>query len=207
MRQPYVLPESIRSFHDYFNLTASVELIAEALGYQFHRSALALPSTVEEPVWVSALGDRLTRILPHIALDSEAARRELLIAPVLVELTAALGLELRIEFDVRVSERLHGDLDYLLQTGDHRLLVVEAKNADTSRGMSQLVAEIAALDQWMISEEPILYGALSTGDLWRFARLDRGTKTITQDVNLFRVPADLAELSRVLVGILSNATH
>ncbi|WP_309716584.1 hypothetical protein [Armatimonas sp.] len=55
-----------------------------------------------------------------------------------------------------------------------------------------------------ISEEPVLYGALSAGDIWRFAHLERRTKTITQDVNLFRVSADLAELSRVLVGILEG---
>jgi hypothetical protein len=202
MKKPFVFPTSIKSFHDYFNLTASTETIAEALGYQFNRAALVLPSSTDEPVWVPALGERLRRILPHIALDSEAARRELLIAPVLVELTAALGLELRIEFDVQVSEQLHGDLDYLLQTKKHRLLVVEAKNADTSRGMSQLVAELAALDQWTVSDEPVLYGALSTGDIWRFVHLERSPKIITQDVNLFRVPADLGELARVLVGIL-----
>ncbi len=202
MRPPLVLPESVKSFHDYFNLTAPTETISEALGYGFERATLSLPQSDEIPGWVATLSERLTRILPHIALDSEAARRELLIAPVLVELTASLGLELRIELDVHVSAQLHGDLDYLLHTATHRLLVVEAKQGDTSRGMSQLVAELAALDQWTTSPEPVLYGALSTGDLWRFARLERTEKTITQDVNLFRVPADLPELARVLVGIL-----
>ena len=202
MRQPYVLPENIRSFHDYFNLTAPTEAISEALGYPFEQASLVLPLSDAVPDWAAPLAERFRRLLPNIRLDSEAARRELLISPILIELTTTLDLKLRIELGVNVSGQLHGDLDYLLQTRDHRLLVVEAKQGDTSRGMSQLVAEIAALDQWTDSEETVLYGALSTGDLWRFARLDRETKTITQDVNLFRVPADLAELSRVLVGIL-----
>lgn len=203
MRQPFVLPTAIRSFHDYYNLTASAEGIAEALGYTFEQASLTLPQAEGVPVWVAPLAERLQRLLPNIALDSEAARRELLISPVLIEVTNALGLKLRLEFEVNVSKQLQGTLDYLLQTKEHRLLVVEAKNADTSRGMSQLVAEIVALDQWMLSDDTVLYGALSTGDIWRFARLERGTKCITQDVNLFRVPADLEELSRVLVGVLS----
>ena len=96
----------------------------------------------------------------------------MLISPLLIELTTTLNLKLRIELDVHVSKQLQGDLDYLLQSAEHGLLVVEAKQGDTARGMSQLVAEIAALDQWTASEEPVLYGALSTGDLWRFARLE-----------------------------------
>lgn len=203
MRQPFVLPESIRSFHDYFNLNASTDTIAEALGFTLQRAALSLPHAEETPSWVEPLAARLLRLLPHVALDSEAARREVLIAPVLAELTAALAAELRIEWEVDAGAQLHGSLDYLLQTRDRRLLVVEAKNADTSRGMSQLVAEMAALDVWTTSEEPVLYGALSTGDVWRFARLERATRTLVQDINLFRVPADLPELARALVGILT----
>ena len=204
MKKPFVIPTSVKSFHDYFNLTASTETIATALGYTFQQASLMLPQSEAIPEWTVPLQERLRRLLINITLDSESARREFLIAPVLIELSNALNLKLRSELDVNVSDQLHGDLDYLLQTKEHRLLVVEAKQGDTSRGMSQLVAEIAALDQWTISEEPVLYGALSTGDIWRFAHLERGTKTITQDVNLFRVPADLTELSRVLVGILQG---
>jgi hypothetical protein len=45
MRPPLVLPESVKSFHDYFNLTAPTKRIAEALGYGFERTALALPQS------------------------------------------------------------------------------------------------------------------------------------------------------------------
>lgn len=40
------------------------------------------------------------------------------------------------------------------------------------------------------------------GELWRFGRLDRATQTITEDLNLYRVPADMIALGRALVGIL-----
>jgi hypothetical protein len=203
MRPLLILPASVTSFHDYFRLTAPTDAVTEALGYRFVRDNLQLPLTIFVPEWVSGLQTRFQKILPHITLDSELARRELLIAPILTEIVAAMGIELRIEFDISVSEQLHGDLDYYLEAQTN-LLVVEAKNADTSRGATQLIAEIAALDKWTTSKETMLYAALSTGETWRFFRLDRTAKTITQDLHLFRVPEDLTELSRVLVGILES---
>lgn len=46
--------------------------------------------------------------------------------------------------------------------------------------------------------------AVSTGVIWQFGNLQRQTKQITQDLNLYRVPADLEELLRILVAILSS---
>ncbi|MEO0455634.1 MAG: hypothetical protein AAF152_03500 [Cyanobacteria bacterium P01_A01_bin.114] len=48
-----------------------------------------------------------------------------------------------------------------------------------------------------------MYGAVTIGDVWQFGRLDRDTQQLTQDLNLFRVPADLKELVGILVGLLS----
>jgi hypothetical protein len=43
---------------------------------------------------------------------------------------------------------------------------------------------------------------ITIGDLWRFGRLDRAQKRILKDIDSFRVPSDLEELFRVLIGIL-----
>ncbi len=43
---------------------------------------------------------------------------------------------------------------------------------------------------------------ITIGEAWRFAILDRQRKEITQDINLYRVPADLVELVQMLVAIL-----
>ncbi|MEM9162668.1 MAG: hypothetical protein AAGC54_06310 [Cyanobacteria bacterium P01_F01_bin.4] len=51
---------------------------------------------------------------------------------------------------------------------------------------------------------PILYGAVTTGDIWKFGLLYREEKRIVQDINLYRVPADLEELLGILVNILKN---
>ncbi|MBC6420523.1 MAG: hypothetical protein GDA43_02440 [Hormoscilla sp. SP5CHS1] len=55
--------------------------------------------------------------------------------------------QLRIKYPLKVNDRLKGDLDYYLYTRSI-ILVVEAKNADLSRGFTQLAVELIALDIW-----------------------------------------------------------
>jgi hypothetical protein len=50
-----------------------------------------------------------------------------------------------------------------------------------------------------------LFGAVSVGNIWQFGILHRQTKQVLQDINLFRVPADLEDLLRVLVAILEGS--
>ena len=51
-------------------------------------------------------------------------------------------------------------------------------------------------------QEPILYGAISTGNIWQLGCFDQQAKVITQNFNLYRVPGDLEELLRILVRLL-----
>lgn len=71
--------------------------------------------------------------------------------------------------------------------------------------MRLLGVELIAIAQWLSSEKPILYGAVSMGNIWQFGVLHRQTKQIVQDLNLYRVPADLEDLLRVLVAILEDS--
>ncbi len=83
--------------------------------------------------------------------------------------------------------------------------MVEAKQADLSRGFTQLGAELIALDQFAEADSPVLYGAVSVGDVWRFGMLERQAKRITQDINLFSLPNDFDRLLATLTGILLGA--
>jgi hypothetical protein len=60
--------------------------------------------------------------------------------------------------------------------------------------ITQLAAELIALDSWTDSTAPILYRAVTTGDVWQLGSFDRITRVITQDLELYRVPTDLATL-------------
>ena len=84
---------------------------------------------------------------------------------------------------------------------NNTFLVVEAKNDDLARGFTQLAVQLIALNQWS-SEQSILYGAVTAGDIWKFGQLHRSEQRIVQDINLYRVPADFEDLMRILVAIL-----
>lgn len=73
--------------------------------------------------------------------------------------------------------------------------------------MTQLVAEIIALDQWeRTPEQPTLLGAVTTGKPWGFALLNRAKKHIDQGLESYRVPEDVEPLLRILVQTLAGNT-
>lgn len=178
------------------------DILAE-FNYSLKRTSLNLEQSTRELNRLTQLKSRITDSLPYISLTSEAARRELLIAPILLDLIYYTQAQLRIEYPLTVTEQLKGSLDYYLYT-ENKLLVVEAKNADLARGFTQLAVELIALDLWTDSDELVLKGAVSTGDIWQFGILQRELKQITQDINLYRVPADLEELMKILTAILQS---
>lgn len=138
-----------------------------------------------------------------MTLTTEAARREFLIAPIVRDLARFAQVKVRIEYPLQVSDQLQGTLDYYLHA-QQQLLVIEAKNADLERGFTQLATEMIALDQWSDSTSATLCGAVLIGNVWQFGLLHRATKHITQDLNLYRVPADLDDLLRILIAVLTT---
>ena len=149
-------------------------------------------------------------MLPFVPLTNELARREILISRVVTELIHYTQAELRIEYSLKVSNWLQGNLDYLLRLNtSNQLLVIEAKYEDLTRGFTQLVAELVALDQWegatTVSQQPILIGVVSTGTIWQFGRLDRTAKHFEQGINSYRVPEDLEQVMRILVAALKGS--
>ena len=49
-----------------------------------------------------------------------------------------------------------------------------------------------------------VYGAVTIGSFWVFGRLDVQAKLVTQDIGGYKVPDDVEDLVRVLVGILEG---
>ncbi|NMF83523.1 hypothetical protein [Nodosilinea sp. P-1105] len=204
MTKPSILePGKGYTFRNYFEMAYEPDDILAEFGIALERRSLTLPNASGNAEQIKALKSSLQRRLPYVSLTSEAARREILISPIVLALIDQTQAQLRIEYSVNVSEQLRGSLDYYLHT-DRSLLIIEAKNADLARGFTQLAVELIALDRWTTSEEPLLYGAVSTGDVWQFGRLHRQQRRIEQDLNLYRVPADLEELFQCLTGILAS---
>lgn len=200
-KRPILDPGKAYTFRNYYELNFEPDDILAEFDCSFSRRRLNLSKYDGELDRIEDLRGRIEESLSYISLTSEAARRELLIAPILIDLCHYSHCKLRIEYPIAIDDRLKGDLDYYLFS-DRSLLVIEAKNADLARGFTQLAVELIAVDEWTDSEAPILYGAVTTGDVWRFGLFHRQERLIEQDLELYKVPTDLEELLRILVAAI-----
>lgn len=190
------------TFQSYFELPYDPEEILAELGYSLIKKAVSLPKTTNSLEKLPELKQKIISFLPLISLNNETARRETLVSPLLLEVITYCQCQLKIEYAINVNDWLKGNLDYLLRSSQS-LLVIEAKNDDLTRGFTQLAVELIALSE-IEENTSLFYGTVTTGEIWRFGKLDRQQKQITQDLTLSRVPDDLEELGKILVGILQR---
>ena len=130
-----------------FELKIEVDELVAEFGYSLTRKRLNLPQYSGELDRLSELRERIEEVLPYVNLANEASRREILIAPVVLDLVHYTHAQLKIEYPIKVTEQLQGCFDYLLRT-QTRLLVIKAKQEDLSNGFTQLASELIALDLW-----------------------------------------------------------
>jgi hypothetical protein len=202
MAKPTILQEGQSyTFRSYFEMPYEADEILAELGYTLTRAELPLPRSAKTIEELPRLKQKLKTILQLVSLSNEAARREAIVAPILLEIACFCHCQMRIEYPLSVNSWLKGNLDYLLRSR-RSLLVVEAKHDDLTRGFTQLAAELIALSE--AEDREVLYGAVTIGEIWRFGQLDRRERSIIQDIESFRVPGDLENLASVLVGILEG---
>ncbi len=120
------------------------------------------------------------------AIGTEKARSEFIIAPILAELTELthhqVSLFSGIEFNVDEERGLSGRCDFLLSASSVQyslvapvLAVVEAKNDNINAGLGQCMAEMVAVQLFNQQEgvpRQTVYGAVTTGSVWRFLKLE-----------------------------------
>ncbi len=120
-----------------------------------------------------------------LAISTEKARSELIIAPILVEARRQMNHRASIfsgiDFTVEPAQGLRGVCDFLLGRSPEQLTleapvvaVVEAKKEDIVAGIGQCVAQMVAVrlfNQRKGREVPAVYGAVTTGTNWKFLRL------------------------------------
>lgn len=120
------------------------------------------------------------------AIGTEKARSEFIIAPILAELTELTNHQVSlfsgIEFNVDEERGLSGRCDFLLSASSVQyslvapvLSVVEAKNENINAGLGQCMAEMIAAQIFNQKEgtpRQTVYGAVTTGSIWRFLKLE-----------------------------------
>ena len=124
-----------------------------------------------------------------LSINTEKARSELIIINILVEakemLADSISLFSGIDFTVDRERGLSGFCDYILSQSAEQLYldvpvlaVVEAKNEDIISGLGQCIAEMYAAKLYNEKENrhlPCIYGAVTTGDEWKFLKLAEDT--------------------------------
>ncbi len=142
------------------------------------------------------LASTLAKTVPLAsAINSEKARSELIIAPVLLEVWQSLGtgnvsLFSGIDFTVDSALGLTGFCDFILSRSSEQFYVqapivtlVEAKNENIKGGLGQCIAEMFAAQIFNESrgnEINSVLGIVTTGELWRFLTLQQKTVSIDQ---------------------------
>ncbi|EDN70191.1 conserved hypothetical protein [Beggiatoa sp. PS] len=182
----------------------TAEIVAE-LGYSFLTKNLTLPRSENiDEVLLENLRSSYYAIIPKISVNSEAAKREIMIAPILHSVIRTVEAKLNIEYALEVDDKLSGIIDYWFHA-KHEFIVIEAKKGDLEQGFNQLAAEMIAVDKYQDNDFPtIIYGAISIGEVWRFALLEREIKRLVKDIHTFRFPEDLSDIFSILTGILSH---
>ena len=198
-------PDTAYTFSETFALQIPTDELAAEFGYAFSRKRLNLPQYSGELDRLDELRSRIEEVLPYVDLSSETARREILTGRVVLELIHYTKVEIHIEYPLKVTNQLQGILNYLLEA-QNNVVIVAAKQADLDLGMTQLCAELIALDQWdnTPNTQSHLIGGVTTGKIWEFARLDRSKKHIEQGLESYRVPEDIEPLMRILIDALTR---
>lgn len=121
-----------------------------------------------------------------LASNSEKARSEMIISPILIDLRRQLKEKINlfsgIEFDVDSERGLNGICDFIISNSSEILFVsapiitlVEAKKENITAGLGQCVAEMLAariFNERAGNEVSTVYGVVTTGSIWKFMKLD-----------------------------------
>ncbi|MEG4025886.1 MULTISPECIES: hypothetical protein [unclassified Microcoleus] len=164
----------------------SVEQIKTNFGIAFS-SKMGLFADIPEIVPSSFLQETLQFNLPlALEINSEKARSELIVAPILVEIKKRLPERMSLfsgrEFNVDAARGLSGYCDFLISRSPEQLVIespvialVEAKNDNIQSGLGQCMAETIAaqiFNQRQENDIQTIYGVITTGSIWKFFKLE-----------------------------------
>jgi len=151
-----------------------------------------------------------------LAIDTEKARSEFIIAPVLLEYRrisdGAFGIFSGVEFNVDASRGLNGFCDFILTRSRLQSVlttpvvsIVEAKNDNVRNGLGQCIATMVAAHEFNAkSATPVgrVHGVVTTGSAWKFLRLSGADLTL--DTNEFYI-SEPGRIMGILAHILKSA--
>ncbi|MEG4292728.1 hypothetical protein Q5692_28905 [Microcoleus sp. C2C3] len=150
-----------------------------------------------------------------VSINTEKARSEMIIAPILLEIRRKLNYNISlfsgIEFNVDPSKGLNGFCDFLMSNSRQQLFIstpilaiVEAKNENLKAGLGQCTAEMVAaqlFNQQEGKEISIIYGAVTTGTVWQFLKLEN--KVVSIDLTEYFI-RDIQKILGILIKAMNG---
>jgi len=129
-----------------------------------------------------------------LSINTEKARSEMVIAPMLVQLKRLLNDQISlfsgVEFSVEPAQDLVGFCDFIVSLSRQQLyisapalIIFEAKNENIKGGLGQCLAAMVAARIFNEREGqplPQIYGAVTTGNQWKFLCLRDQTAYVDQ---------------------------
>ena len=189
--------------------------VQQTLGLEVNEADLfsPLPTVPLREDFVTTLTDGTAIAL---AINTEKAKSEFIIAPVLLELRrllkGAVGLFSGVALDVDPGKGLTGVCDFILTKATRQFIlstplvtVVEAKNDNLRNGLGQCIAEMyasALYNQQEGSPVAAVWGVVTTGSAWKFLRLEN--TTVTLDLKEYYIDS-IGKILGVLQHIVENA--
>jgi hypothetical protein len=167
---------------------------------------------IPESEYSDFLGQTLQdNIALALAINTEKARSELIVTPILVELRKHFNYQISFfsgkEFNIDPEKGLNGFCDFLISRSPEQLLIktpvvalVEAKNDNLQNGLPQCMAEMIAariFNERNNNNISVIYGVVTTGTNWKFLRLIN--QTIEVDLNDYFID----KISKI-IGILKH---
>lgn len=149
-----------------------------------------------------------------VSINTEKARSEMIIAPMLLELRRRLNYQISlfsgVDFNVDNERGLNGICDFIISHSVEQLFVrapvitlVEAKNENLKAGFGQCVAEMLAAQLFNKregNEITTIYGVVTIGTIWRFLKLEG------QIVHIDLTEYYIKDVNKIL-GILVSLTR
>lgn len=172
------------------------------------------------PIKEVEVSDRLietlkTNVPLALAINTEKARSELIIVNLLVEMKRRhadkIGFFSGIKFDVDKAKKLNGYCDFIISLTPEQMFlnapvvtIVEAKNDNIINGYGQCIAEMIAAQKFNEKEGnpiPTIYGAVTSGSIWQFLKLQETTVTI--DLQDYLID-DIQKIMGILVAMINQ---
>ncbi|MBE9220775.1 hypothetical protein [Dolichospermum flos-aquae] len=150
-----------------------------------------------------------------VSINTEKARSEMIISPILLEVRRNLNNEISlfsgVDFNVDNQQGLNGFCDFLISLSKEQLFIrapiitlVESKNENLKLGLAQCIAEMLAaqlFNQQKQNAIKIVYGAVTIGTIWQFLRLE--DKTISIDLTEYYIK-DVKKVLGILIGAIKQ---